>query len=92
MRFYQIACALYFLNFPQAFEFIQLSKLEHRYPHQLSGSGRQRVAIARAIVAEPRLLLLDEPFSSVGAELTLGLSGRLRSLCISPGESSWDLK
>lgn len=60
---------------------LQISQLLKRRVRDLSGGERQRVSLGRALLSRPALLLLDEPFSALEAELRLRLMSWLRARC-----------
>ena len=61
-------------------ELIKLEKFTNAYPHQLSGGRKQRVAIARALAANPKVLLMDEPFGALDAQTKMDMQEMLRDI------------
>ena len=64
----------------EVLEVVGLEKFAKQYPHQLSGGQQQRVALARAIAPNPRLILMDEPFSNLDVSLRNRLGQEIKQI------------
>lgn len=72
----------------EVLKLVDLEGYANRYPHELSGGQQQRVALARAIAPKPAVMLLDEPFSNLDANLKARIRQELKQILSQAGITS----
>ena len=72
----------------QVLDLVSLTDFAERYPHELSGGQQQRVAVARALAPAPALILLDEPFSNLDADLRAQMRDEVEKILRATGTTA----
>jgi iron(III) transport system ATP-binding protein len=68
------------ISFKEIIEFLDISKILHKYPHEISAGEAQRASLARSLLTQPDLLLLDEPLSNVDQSFKEEIQVRLKKI------------
>ena len=68
-------------------ELLKIDSLKNKYPHEISGGEQQRVALARSLAPNPKLLMLDEPFSALDKDLKAVLYDEISQVFLERGST-----